>query len=84
MTLGLEASFCAEGEEVLRVRARISKGAEVATRASITAPPCLPVAPTMRSLRSAMMEFGSGRGVRLNREYTRLVSVGEVVTVVGS
>lgn len=55
VTLGLEASFWAEGEEVLRVRARISKGAEEAMRASITAPPCLPVAPVMRTLRSAMV-----------------------------
>lgn len=55
VTLGLEARRCAEGEVVLRVRARISKGAEVETRASITARPCWPVAPTMRSLRSAML-----------------------------
>lgn len=40
VTFGLAASFWAEGEEVLRVRARISKGAECAIKASITAPPC--------------------------------------------
>ena len=55
---GLEASFCAEGEEVLRVRARISKGAEEAMRASTTAPPCFPVAPMMRILRRDMVVTG--------------------------
>ena len=60
-------------EEVFRVRARIWKGADVATRASITAPPCLPVAPTMRSLRSAIMEFDSRRGVRLKNIITNII-----------
>lgn len=43
------ASFWAEGDWALRVRARISKSAFAFSSASITALPCLPVAPVMRT-----------------------------------
>jgi len=43
----LAASFCALAELVSRVTARIVKSEDWVRRASITAPPCLPVAPVM-------------------------------------
>lgn len=42
------ASFSAEAEAFVRVRARIVKSAFSARRALMTAPPCLPVAPVTR------------------------------------
>ena len=44
----LVASFCALAELLSRVTARIVKSEGWARRASITAPPCLPVAPVTR------------------------------------
>ena len=56
VTLGFEARDLAFAEEASRDRARIWNGEELARRASITAPPCFPVAPVMRSLRVAIVK----------------------------
>jgi hypothetical protein len=48
-------SFCADADWAFRVTARISNG-ELASRSAFTTdPPCLPVAPVMRSAREAIM-----------------------------
>lgn len=47
VTFGFDASDCAALEVVLRVRARIWN--ELDRSASATYPPCLPVAPVIRS-----------------------------------
>lgn len=54
VTFGFEASHCALLAS--RVRARIWNGALLAMRASITAPPCFPVAPVIK----IFLEFGTG------------------------
>lgn len=58
MTAGLEASFWADGDEGLRVKARILKMLlGRARRAEMAAPPWLPVAPVMRSVLVAIMRL---------------------------
>jgi hypothetical protein len=56
-------SLCADADWALRVRARISNGAFALTSALMTAPPCLPVAPVIRSAREAIVgDYGMESG----------------------
>jgi hypothetical protein len=55
MLLPLDVSFCAEAPAVLRVTARRVKSGLLA-RLSITAPPCLPVAPVTRMVLDMVVE----------------------------
>ena len=57
LIIGCSARDWARGDEALRVRAKmwIGKEVEARRRAETTAPPCLPVAPTTRYFRVAIV-----------------------------
>lgn len=57
----LEARDNAEGEEGLRVKARMWTLGEEARREVMTAPPCFPVAPTTRTVGSGLVDIWAGR-----------------------
>jgi hypothetical protein len=58
-------SFCADADCAFRVTASISKGASAFSSALMTDPPCLPVAPVMRSAREAILVKFEGQSCDL-------------------
>src|SRR4051794_14335549 len=59
---GFEARRLADGDEASRVSARMWKsGGEIPESAAMRLPPCLPVAPTTRSFRVAILGVLEGK-----------------------